>query len=177
MPDPNTDEALYKIITDSMMHGPCGLAKPSAKCMNDGKCSKGVPKRYQLATSFDKKGYIQYNRPPNGFSVKKSGIDLDNAYVVPYNRTLCLRFNAHINVEYCGWNMMIKYLFKYISKGSDRIRFKVSQSSSSTAPTQNMLTPSTNEIDNFVNGDTYVLTKRPGGYSISLYTTDSQQYN
>ncbi|XP_076941611.1 uncharacterized protein LOC143611242 [Bidens hawaiensis] len=152
VPDPNIKADLYKIITESMTHGPCGLAKPSAKCMNGGKCSKSFPKRYQLTTSFDKNGYIHYKRPPNGFSVKKNGIDLDNAYVVPYNRSLCLRFNAHINVEYCGWNMMIKYLFKYISKGSDRIRFKVTQPSLSTTPVQNTLTTATNEIDSFVDG-------------------------
>ncbi|XP_076913694.1 uncharacterized protein LOC143572406 [Bidens hawaiensis] len=120
--------------------------------MIGGKCSKSFPKRYQLTTSFDKNGYIHYKRPPNGFSVKKNGIDLDNAYVVPYNRNLCLRFNAHINVEYCRWNMMIKYLFKYISKGSDHIRFKVTQPSPSTTPVHNTLTTATNEIDSFVDG-------------------------
>nr|GEV71851.1 DNA helicase [Tanacetum cinerariifolium] len=52
---------------------------------------------------------------------------LDNYDVVPYNRALCLAFKAHINVEYCGWSMLIKYMFKYISKGPDRILMKISK--------------------------------------------------
>nr|GEW49670.1 DNA helicase [Tanacetum cinerariifolium] len=47
----------------------------------------------------------------------KKQITLDNSYVVPYNRDLLLAFRAHINVVYCGWSMLIKYMFKYMSKG------------------------------------------------------------
>ncbi|XP_076951980.1 uncharacterized protein LOC143625563 [Bidens hawaiensis] len=112
IPNPDTDSELYKIVSECMIHGPCGLARPNAPCMDGGVCSKGFPKRYQASTTFDKNGYIKYKRSAYGFSVKKNDIDVDNAYVVPYNRTLSLLFNAQINVEYCGWNMMIKYLFK-----------------------------------------------------------------
>ncbi|XP_076893525.1 uncharacterized protein LOC143545531 [Bidens hawaiensis] len=152
VPDPNTEPELYKIFTESMMHGPCGLAKPNAVCMKEGTCSKSFPKRYQPRTTFDKNGYVHYKRPANGFCVKKNGVDLDNAYVVPYNKKLCMHFNAHINVEYCGGNMLIKYLFKYISKGTDRVRFKVSQSDPSVQSTQSSTLPTVNEIDNFVDG-------------------------
>ncbi|GJX76142.1 hypothetical protein Tco_0322953 [Tanacetum coccineum] len=53
--------------------------------------------------------------------------DLDNSYVVPYNQDLCLAFQAHINVEYYGWSMLIKYVFKYISKAHDGILSKISK--------------------------------------------------
>ena len=47
---------------------------------------------------------------------------LDNRFVVPHNVDLLWKYDAHICVEYCCRTIMIKYLFKYISKETDRIR-------------------------------------------------------
>lgn len=54
--------------------------------------------------------------------MEKENIKLDNRFVVPYNKILCLKFHAHINVEVCSQSILIKYLFKYLTKGPDRIR-------------------------------------------------------
>lgn len=89
---------------------------------------KEFSKKYEDVTRFDKDGYVHYKRRNDGCFAVKYGIHLDNGYVVPYNKNLSLVFQAHINVEYCGWSMMIKYLFKYISKGADRIRAKITKS-------------------------------------------------
>jgi hypothetical protein len=40
---------------------------------------------------------------------------------VSYNSYLLCLFNCHINVEACGSIKAVKYLFKYIYKGHDRV--------------------------------------------------------
>lgn len=109
-----------------MIHGPCGLPNQKSKCMNKGKCSKSFPKTFRTATIFYDNGFVYYKRRQqlDNF-VLKDGIQLHNNYVVPYNRELLLRYHAHINVEICCQSMLIKYLFKYVSKGSDRCRMAV----------------------------------------------------
>ncbi|XP_076927004.1 uncharacterized protein LOC143590390 [Bidens hawaiensis] len=149
IPDPSTDPHLYKIVTDLMIHGPCGLLKPTSTCMSSGTCSKSFPKPYQQETSFDNKGHVHYKRQIDGFTVLKGDLKLDNGFVVPYNRTLSLHFMAHINVEYCGWSMLIKYLFKYISKGADRVHYTVTKMQDVTDPSQQEFSR-LNEIQNFL---------------------------
>ena len=46
IPDPVAHPALYNIITQNMVHGPCGDAKPDAKWMVDGRCSKHYRKEF-----------------------------------------------------------------------------------------------------------------------------------
>ncbi|GJT65827.1 DNA helicase [Tanacetum coccineum] len=127
LPDPEVDPEGYRVVSEMMMHGPCGAAKMSAPCMKGDKCSKNFPKKYTSHTFFDDKGHVHYKRRDTSISTTKHQFGLDNNYVVPYNQDLLLAFEAHINVEYCGWSMLIKYLFKYISKGTDRIFARVSK--------------------------------------------------
>ncbi|XP_071728497.1 uncharacterized protein [Rutidosis leptorrhynchoides] len=127
LPDPTVDPLCYKVVSEFMIHGPCGAINVSATCMDRFVCTKKFTKSLNMNTYFDKNGYAQYRRRNTGVTTKKCGVDLDNSYVVPYNSNLCLIFHAHINVKYCGWTMLIKYLFKYISKGTDRIVMRVSR--------------------------------------------------
>ncbi|KAL3637308.1 hypothetical protein CASFOL_019607 [Castilleja foliolosa] len=152
IPDLTTEPLLHKIVTEFMIHGPCGLARPTSPCMRDSKCSKSFPKTFECTTRFDKDGYVRYRRRDSPNRALKSGIELDNRFVVPYNRDLLVHFNAHINVEHCGWNMMIKYLFKYISKGADRVRFCITKSYDKDATASDAAIPAINEIQNFVDG-------------------------
>nr|GEY24498.1 DNA helicase [Tanacetum cinerariifolium] len=122
LPDPTQDPNVYRIISDLMMHGPCGYANKNASCMKDGnKCNRNFPKPYCDATYIDKYGFVHSRRRDTNISTKRQEVCLDNAYIVPFNRTLCMRFYAHINVKYYGWTILIKYLFKYISKGTNRV--------------------------------------------------------
>nr|XP_043614074.1 uncharacterized protein LOC122586020 [Erigeron canadensis] len=149
IPDPADNPLLYKIVTNIMMHGPCGILRPEASCTFESTCSKKFPKPYHHTTFFDKNGYVHYKRPSSGRFVIKNGIPLDNSFVVPYNKMLLLRFRAHINVEYCGWNMLIKYLFKYISKGADRVRFRISKPIDPSISEQQNATRIVDEISDF----------------------------
>ncbi|XP_022042431.1 uncharacterized protein LOC110945101 [Helianthus annuus] len=150
IPDPIKEQTLYTIVTDFMIHGPCGIAKPNSLCMALGSCKKNFPKDYEPVTRFDDNGYARYKRRQSTHSVQKNGISLDNGYVVPYNRSLLLHFHAHINVEYCGWSMLIKYLFKYISKGTDRVKYTIKKTSTPPGNSTGNAAIEIDEIKDFV---------------------------
>ncbi|XP_052620975.1 uncharacterized protein LOC122194741 [Lactuca sativa] len=120
--------------------------------MVDDRCKKRFPKPFNPLTTFDANGYVHYKRRVGSYHVLQSGIRTDNGYVVPYNKRLCSRFDAHINVEYRGWNMMMKYLFKYISKGVDRVRFTLQTSEANTPTTSSTIPVAVNEIKSFLDG-------------------------
>ena len=132
-PDPNEAsndvekeqrERMQEIVTKCMIHGPCGNEKPSAPCMENGKCSKGFPKPFQKDTIVDtENSYATYRRrspADGGRTIQINGRTVDNSWVVPYNPYLSLRYKAHINVEFCSSPKAVKYLCKYTHKGNDR---------------------------------------------------------
>ncbi|CAN0874977.1 ATP-dependent DNA helicase PIF1 [Linum grandiflorum] len=120
LPNPSLDPIGYDAVTKFMLHRPCGQSRPSSPCMQDERCSKFFPKPYASETTFDDHGHVTYRRRETNVSAFKSGAVLDNSYVVPYNRDLVVKYQAHINVEICHKGQLIKYLFKYITKGPDR---------------------------------------------------------
>ncbi|GKD58833.1 hypothetical protein Tco_1296342 [Tanacetum coccineum] len=104
-----------------MMHGRCGPEHRSCPCMAENKCSMGFPKKFNESTFIDESGYAIYKRSDNGRTVTKQGAKPDGGSIVPYNPTLLKRYQPHINVEWCNQFGSIKYLFKYINKGPDRV--------------------------------------------------------
>ncbi|XP_058783166.1 uncharacterized protein LOC131657824 [Vicia villosa] len=121
IPNKDTDGELYNLVKSHMIHGPCGNANRNLQCMKEGKCSKYFPKEFRKDTVVDEDGYPVYRRRDNGHTVIRNGIEVDNRFVVPYNSKLLLKFKTHINMEWCNQSTSIKYLFKYINKGYDRI--------------------------------------------------------
>ncbi|XP_019190610.1 PREDICTED: uncharacterized protein LOC109185068 [Ipomoea nil] len=121
IPDRGMDPEYYKIVEEFMIHGPCGHLRHNSPCMVKGRCSKYFPKKFVPVSGFDQDGYPIYRRRDNGQMVDKNGIVLDNRFVVPHNRYLLMKYKAHINVEWCNQSRSIKYLFKYVNKGNDRV--------------------------------------------------------
>ncbi|XP_077232176.1 uncharacterized protein LOC143867189 [Tasmannia lanceolata] len=58
--------------------------------------------------------------------------EVDNRWVVSYNRSLITKYNCHMNVELCARTRVIKYLFKYLHKGPDRATIVFELNSSKT---------------------------------------------
>ncbi len=52
---------------------------------------------------------------------------VENEWVVPYNPYLAWKYRAHINVEVCSTIRAIKYIHKYIYKGSDHATVELEQ--------------------------------------------------
>nr|XP_047146321.1 uncharacterized protein LOC100213143 [Hydra vulgaris] len=119
IPDPIVNCELYDIIKTCMIHGPCGILNPNSPCMNDGVCSKKHPNDFNANTVAVHNGYPRYRRRDNGLVINIKGNNVDNSWVVPYNRWLSKKYQAHINVEACMSVKAVKYLYKYIYKGHD----------------------------------------------------------
>ncbi|XP_042968932.1 uncharacterized protein LOC122301587 [Carya illinoinensis] len=126
IPDKNTNLHLHNAVIKHMMHGPCGVLNPTNVCMKkNGCCKSQYPKSYASSTTVGNDCFPIYKRSDNGITVKLRGHNLDNRWVVPYNPYLLAIFDCHINVEICSTIKVVKYLYKYIYKGHDRVAFNL----------------------------------------------------
>ncbi|KAI5404740.1 hypothetical protein KIW84_051774 [Lathyrus oleraceus] len=121
VPDSLKQPKLYNLVKTHMVHRSCGLENPKCPCMKDGKCSKYFPMKFQDVTIVNQRGYPVYIRRDNGYTIEKNGIKFHSVHVVPLNPSLLMKYEAHVNMEWCNQSTSIKYLLKYINKGSDRI--------------------------------------------------------
>ncbi len=86
-------------------------------------CKKHYPWTFSEETTQGEYNYPIYYRWNDGWTFWKipDGFAYDNRWVVPHNPYLIKMFNAHINVEVFTDIRSVKYLFKYVYKGPDRV--------------------------------------------------------
>ncbi|XP_070018011.1 uncharacterized protein [Nicotiana sylvestris] len=78
LPDKKVDPYYYNAVINFMMHGPCGTARKSSPCMQNGRCTKHFPKKFVSSTTIDEDGYPIYRRRDDGRTANRVGIALDN---------------------------------------------------------------------------------------------------
>ena len=134
IPNANVDPELFDIVTRNMIHGPCGSINMNSPCMDNGRCTKKFPKNFVTETITGIDGYPLYRRRSreNGGQLfmlnlrnNADEVEIDNRWVVPYSPLLSKTYKAHINVEFCSSVKSIKYICKYVNKGSDMAVFTV----------------------------------------------------
>ena len=133
----NPTGELTRIMTLVMLHGLCGEINLHSLCMSNARDSpsrykKHYPRNFLEETSVQENSYSLYRRR-NNISTheiphpqdQNQKFTMDNCWVVPYNPYLTRHFKAHINVEICSSVQAIKYIHKYIYKGSNRATIQV----------------------------------------------------
>ena len=126
IPDKEKHQYAYETVVKHHFHGPCGMKiNQNASCMENKSCSKNYPRNFQKNTTEDENGYPKYRRRDNGSFVMKGKHRLDNRWVVPYNLFLATKYDSHINVEICSTVKAVKYLYKYVYKGHDKIIYAI----------------------------------------------------
>lgn len=105
---------------------PCALSVDSV-CKKDVKFKKRFPKQFAAETLEGQDLYPVYRRRDDGRAITLSnGKVVNNSWVVPYNPWLLKKYDCHINVEICSSVQSVKYLYKYVWKGVDRVPMEVS---------------------------------------------------
>jgi hypothetical protein len=104
MSHPTAQPNLYAKVMKHMYH-----SDDHKKCKKDanGKCYYKYPKDLNHMTHVLESGYVNYKRPCE-----------HSRRVTPTNYTLLEEFDCHINVEVSYTVNVLKYLFKYLYKGT-----------------------------------------------------------
>ena len=103
-----------EIVKTHMIHK-C-FSETNGGCLSENRvCSKGYDKNIlNDETTFDNKGFPQYKRTC-----------IKSLYVVPHNKLLLKDWNGHANVEFAGSTYTVIYLYKYLFKGSNKVKLRL----------------------------------------------------
>ncbi|XP_027126648.2 uncharacterized protein [Coffea arabica] len=99
---------------------------PTNPCMRQNhKCRNNYPKDFSEYTKYGKNSYPIYKRQDDGRKVYIREHELDNLWIVPYNPYLLAKYDGHINIEICSAIEAVKYIYKYIYKGHDKVIYQL----------------------------------------------------
>ncbi|KAI5395644.1 hypothetical protein KIW84_061988 [Lathyrus oleraceus] len=125
IPRHESEPELYEDMLKHMIHGPCGVLNQSSPCMKNGHCKRRYPKDFCEETRQGNDSYPEYMRRFSDPIFLNRNKFVDNRWVVPYNPWLLLKYDRHINVDICSNIKSIKYLYKYVYKGPDRVAMEI----------------------------------------------------
>ena len=74
----------------------------------------------------------------------------DNSRVVPHNIFLLMKYRCHMNVEVCNSISAVKYLYKYVYKGHDKVMYGLKKNDKVDMQPDNTQGPGRDEINEFV---------------------------
>ncbi|CDF39890.1 ATP dependant DNA helicase [Chondrus crispus] len=118
------DPELQEVVLKHMIHNPCGERNPTAVCMGEQYCRKRFPKPIKHETSQSESG-VSIGRPSR-IGRRQQSVVVDNSWFVPHSPLLLRSSALHLNVELCVSRVGgIRYLFKYVCKGQDRVIMEI----------------------------------------------------
>jgi hypothetical protein len=125
------DPEIREVQAEFMIHQ-CG-----PHCIEEGEvcCKKGFPKPFNEHTTDGNNSYPNYRRrspEDGGHTTSKRGKGIDNRRVVPHNLYLLMKYRCHLNVEVCHSIACVKYLYKYVYKGHDRVMYGIKEKANLT---------------------------------------------
>lgn len=80
-----------------------------------------------------------------------NGREINNQWIVLYNRDLCGKYNAHINVQRVAVHSVVKYLYKYLHKEYDRATITLKSGTTHDDNEQTGLHRQRNEMQEYLN--------------------------
>ena len=133
LPPPDLCPVLFALVKKHNIH------RCKSECQSGGlaRCSANFPFPTSTTTTTADDGYPLYRRtaPAAALSpeeqkkylhvahglAREGAFYASNANVISYSPYLTMKYQSHINVQICTSVRAVKYLFKYLFKGNDRV--------------------------------------------------------
>lgn len=145
---PHEKSRLRKLVEKYMIHN----KQHSSCCLQNNKCIYQYLKPITPETYINEKGFVQYRCRTQ-----------DDLWIVPYNPILISKLECHINFEVASTVHLFMYLYKYLFKGPDYIKFTINntpntipenpdQHNTKTTNINPTISQRINEFEDYING-------------------------